>query len=323
VGVLPKQIRPVEVSRMLESLRLVDPVGDDELEESAEDSTPMRAGNMQTGNNDTAYVAREMARQQRRFMREDSDLATARIIDSMRDMFTAHVGESRSGTWSSIALVAIVFATAWVAWSSHRDALRLADENARLRFQAPVAAARFSGSLSATDDADSRTGILPDPNLLTTLEWALNASASYPYGEIPLGDERTAMLEQLVVQLRGIGFSGVVRLESHVGRFCEVRTDIGGWALAPPGSSLAGCGGLADNTPAAIAASGRQSVAFANSLAVLSDPDGDIRVEVEPYGSGEPAIPYPYQAAEVMAGDWNEVAALNNRVDVRLLPDPR
>jgi hypothetical protein len=66
----------------------------------------------------------------------------------------------------------------------------------------------------------------------------------------------------------------------------------------------------------------RQSIAFANFMA--TSPligRGEIRIEIEPYLFSRPRIGYPPRQSDVTAQDWNRIAAANNRVEVRLLPD--
>jgi hypothetical protein len=61
----------------------------------------------------------------------------------------------------------------------------------------------------------------------------------------------------------------------------------------------------------------RQSVAFANFAATLKQRTGGaISVEVESGGRTSP-IEYPEQREDTTAGEWNRIAALNNRVEFR------
>ncbi len=320
VGVLPKQIRPVEITRMLESLHLV---GDEIQQPSVQRDTAVtkEPGPAVHASPDTADLLRELGRTQRRLIREESDLSTTRIIDSLRDMLaTGGRRDDGAGVWPLILLAAVALGASWFAWQSHRAAVSVAEDYARFEFRQPASQEAVIDATGTSQPAVGPTEDLSVP-ALAAIEWALNQSASIPYGEIPLGDSRMAMMEQLVVQLTRAGFSGTIRLESHVGRFCEVRNAVGDWALADPDDSLAQCGGLADDVAAAVDTSARQSVAFANSLAVLGDPSRNVRVEVSARGASRPLIPYPYPSPEIRAGDWNEVASINNRVEVRLVSD--
>jgi hypothetical protein len=68
------------------------------------------------------------------------------------------------------------------------------------------------------------------------------------------------------------------------------------------------------------AESSRQSVAFANYLAELAASGGPIRVELEPLGNSRPLVPYPAATAETTADEWNRIAQMNQRVEVKLAP---
>jgi hypothetical protein len=70
------------------------------------------------------------------------------------------------------------------------------------------------------------------------------------------------------------------------------------------------------------AESSRQSVAFANYLAELSVSGGPIYVEVEPFGNSRSLVAYPVATAELTAGEWNQVARQNQRVEVKLVAQP-
>src|SRR5690606_30975472 len=64
----------------------------------------------------------------------------------------------------------------------------------------------------------------------------------------------------------------------------------------------------------------RQSVAFANYLADLAN-QPDIGVELHAVGNASPVQAYPPSREGLTAGEWNRIAAKNNRVEVRLIPD--
>ena len=63
-------------------------------------------------------------------------------------------------------------------------------------------------------------------------------------------------------------------------------------------------------------------MAFANYLAELAVSGGPIYVEVEPFGNSRPLVPYPVATAELTAGEWNQAARRNQRVEVKLVARP-
>ena len=59
----------------------------------------------------------------------------------------------------------------------------------------------------------------------------VNLEAAYEPDEMPLGDKKLAVLENLVTELRALGFSGILQLDSHIGDFCYMQTSEGGWTI--------------------------------------------------------------------------------------------
>lgn len=155
-----------------------------------------------------------------------------------------------------------------------------------------------------------------------TVEWSLNRSPEFAYGEPPFGGERLALLQELVQQLNAAGFKGKIRLESHVGQFCLRRqASMDGasviWAPAAEDTRLTDCSALGQSNEQSQTMSATQSAGFKRFMAEL--PDG-IQIDLVPLGAGEPKVDYPNDPA-VTAGQWNAVAQRNQRVQIVLLPD--
>jgi outer membrane protein OmpA-like peptidoglycan-associated protein len=64
----------------------------------------------------------------------------------------------------------------------------------------------------------------------------------------------------------------------------------------------------------------RQSPAFARYLAQLRD--APVQVAVVSHGTSRPLVRYPDLAGVQTAGDWNQIARLNQRVEMVLVPAP-
>jgi len=61
----------------------------------------------------------------------------------------------------------------------------------------------------------------------------------------------------------------------------------------------------------------RQSVAFANMIATAREnANGKMDIQIGAGTADETITPYPPVSDGLMAGDWNRVAAANNRVEV-------
>jgi len=162
-------------------------------------------------------------------------------------------------------------------------------------------------------------------NAFKAIEWALNQSQEYPFGEPPFSGERLQRLQDLVGLLHASGFRGAIRLESHTGEFCllylpATRTQQATWVVAPPELSLTDCSALGQNAEQAQRLSEGQSVAFKRYLKELPQFMPSIRVELVALGAAEPLVDYPTDVS-VSAGEWNRVAQHNQRVHVQLEPD--
>ncbi len=98
------------------------------------------------------------------------------------------------------------------------------------------------------------------------LEWGANQASLYGFDELPLGDSRLAVIEQLADQLATIDFSGVIRIETHVADFCLYATGADGFELAPGNVPAVSCDRIGWAPSEAYELGLRQSVAFANFM---------------------------------------------------------
>jgi len=158
--------------------------------------------------------------------------------------------------------------------------------------------------------------------LYDSITWAVNQGGPYDVHEEAFGDQRLATVQELVTRLKALGFHGTVQLESHLGEFCLRGNEVDGYAEAPADLPVTECDLIGHPLQQLPGLGERQSIAFANFLA--TSPlvnDGDIRLEIASFLFSRPRIPYPPQSDTVTAFEWNRVAAANNRVDVRLVPD--
>jgi CheY-like chemotaxis protein len=197
-------------------------------------------------------------------------------------------------------------------------------ENMRLRAasteqSATIATLRneLASSIGSTRDAADERYLA----LVEGLEWAANQGNQFGYGELPFNDARLVRLEDLLERLNAIGFSGRVRLDAHVGEFCLDEDGAGGYRLADPDSLLIDCAFVGHPLGASASLAERQSVAFANFLS--SSPllaNAAIDVEVFARSSRDSTRRYPFPSGVRTAGEWNQVAAMNNRVEVTLVP---
>jgi hypothetical protein len=157
--------------------------------------------------------------------------------------------------------------------------------------------------------------------LYDVLGWALRHAGAYPYDEQPLGAHTLGLLQGLVSRLAAIGFRGIIRLDTHMGRFCLGR-DAMGLPLLPQASAPMGeCEpGAVDHDEARLRGA-QQSVAFANFMDSAPELARDeIRIELFSHGLESPWVQPPGPDAVQNVGEWNRIAALNNRVEFTVIP---
>lgn len=338
VGVLPKEIEPVEVSKILESLHIVGdapaPAGEGEppVETPSTDEYPMLANLDQ----DMRLMLEDLFDQQRAILKRDLLKSSDRIADKVADRIrVAEIDEDADDgdipylfpskllvATGVLALVAGTLAVALFALNARFE--RLVEENATLTDVLSRETTRIVDvenerllELQAYDDAisDARR------SSLQAMQWGLNTSMRYPFGEPALGDDKVATFEALVAQLLAIGFSGDVIVDVHSGLHC-LSIGANGYSLADPQITASACDLRGLDTDAEFDVGRQQSVAMAalfNNAEVRSD--GAVRLVIASQGTAEPGVEYPLDPATVFAGEWNAIADANHRITVRFAPD--
>jgi CheY-like chemotaxis protein len=141
-----------------------------------------------------------------------------------------------------------------------------------------------------------------------------------PYGETPLANARLERLRQLAGTLESQRFRGRIVVETFVGDFCLSGNAGDGFTVAKAELPTQQCDLVGNPFDDALSPAQRQSLAFANFAATLSQRTaGSITVETVSAGRRNP-VEYPEQGEGSTAGDWNAVAAQNNRVEFHLVP---
>jgi len=154
------------------------------------------------------------------------------------------------------------------------------------------------------------------------LEWGANQASQYRFGELPMGDDRLAIVEQLTEQLVAISFSGVIRIESHVANFCLSVSGGDGYEPAAGDLLAADCDTIGVSPGEAYEMGLEQSVGFANFIRLAGErTGGSIRYEIVSLGNADPLMPYPQSTEGLTANAWNRIAAANNRVEISVVPD--
>lgn len=339
VGVLPKQVEPVEVSKVLESLHVIgDAAGRRERREGADGTeTSGSYPGLEKFDQDLRALIQDLFDQQRAVLRRDLldsyETIAARVADEIRTPegreqagVAADSAERMPGRFVAVVsvLVAVIIIFGWLYWQREQSWQEVQQQNVNL-----LNALSQQQSIEADGAMDVEQRLAQYQRsmnsainaALVAVEWGVNQTGPYPYGEIPLGDSRLALLEGLVQRLLDIGFSGQIVLQTHVGDFCMVGGVSDSYDLAPPTVMTGQCEQIGFESTEAYDMGLQQSVAFANFVnTVEEESGGTIQISIFSRGNNEPVIPYPTETPGITAGFWNEIAAQNNRVEISIEP---
>jgi len=340
VGVLPKEVEPVEVSKMLASLRVIESHVEGGAEEAAEESAPGSDETAEAGQLDQniRILMQDLFDQQRAILRRDLrdsyETIAAKVVDEIRmpaddekDPANREVKDRVPANYQvAAAVLAIVVLTfGWLYWEREQSWLAVQQQNDDLvRALEQQQSIEAQGAIEVQQRLDGYQQSLGNAyeSALRAIEWGINQSATYEYGRMPLDDSRLPAFEALLAQLLELGFTGQVRIETHVGDFCLSQSGAGTYVPAAAGLTVSQCdlSGLAADE--ALERGQQQSVAFANFISnTLRQTGGQIRFDIVSLGISDPLVDYPVAEGATSAAQWNTAAEQNNRINVTLYPD--
>jgi CheY-like chemotaxis protein len=339
VGVLPKQIKPVEVSALLESLHLIPPQPTDDIEVEIippdETTDGMPAYEATPPNGDWPEMHRwleQVLDQHGQELRLDIEKTMQRLLDEkaaeLRPPRRRRTDKLRwwqaPVNWVIAGLAALAGVLLWLQLDARQELAVVTEQNAAITAELATQrdVGRDNDQLRERLDVELAVQDGQFSEFLSALEWTANQSAPYDMDEVPLGDRRLQIIDGLVQRLLSVGFTGTIEVASHMGDYCYRRGAGGELAPAPVDIAVPDCDQVGLPRVAAQEAAARQSVAFANYLAALENQDlSPIRVTVDSFGNAQPRYTYPIVTQGTTAGDWNAIARRNNRVEIRLVPE--
>jgi hypothetical protein len=338
VGVLPKQIKPTDVSKVLYQLHLVP----DRRNAEQDSFTPLnlradgaREGGAGAGSRAlTDTTLREHFAELRRAMVAGIDTQTDRITSEVRALLLEALPPATdapvpvlsraipSWAWllaATLLLIGLAGAAAWWRSAQLLETVRteLAQQRVRDATAAPATgvtgepASDANASAAATAPAPPATkGLAPEVRPIVV---------PVPYGADALGGARLEVIRRLLDRLTQQRVSGTVDVRAYAGRFCLVGNAVDGFAVPPDEMPFAKCDTVGNPADDSLSAAQRTPLALANLIAsVRSATHGALQVQVS---AGEPdnlRAPYPTVAGDLTAGDWNRSGSANNRVEIRV-----
>jgi CheY-like chemotaxis protein len=345
VGVLPKQIKPTDVSKVLYQLHLVPDRRIAEQSTFQSISSPGADERIElpaTSRSLTDVTLREHLAELRRVLVANLDSQAERIGADLRRILedapplpsAPPRRRPRAGyaPWvlSGAALaLAVALALAWRQEAGRSQAL--AAEVDQLRLSLATRAAAPAPAATPTPAREAQAATVAPPRLsapasasaVTPRTAGVDESkplvASVPYGSEPLSGPRLELLRQLFDQLSTENYHGVVEIRTFAGRFCLVGNAVDGYSLAPDETAFAKCDALASNSDEAPAQPQRVPLAFANLLGVFRNrTHGAVDVQIVPGDTAVQAVSYPTVSETLTAGEWNRAGNANNRIEIRV-----
>jgi CheY-like chemotaxis protein len=332
MGVLPKQVRPVDVSKVLYELHLLPDRRD--LTEAA--LAPVDISGAEVVESKPAVpdwgrrieaAVKEQGVDIRRFIVASLDSFATRIVSDVQGVSPAANDAvlppipPRRPMWPWIAALAAVSALAVVCavgWALNREQLMKARTEAAALASANADLQHTREDFAATNKqlaalAASVASLAPAP---TAPAPAASRTEPVPYGEIPFDRSRLDALRDFLAKLEAQGFRGAVKITNATGTFCLSGNPTDGFVPAPSAVPASKCDLFGNPFDEALTNQQRQSLAFANLVAgVRQRTAGAITVAIDSVGNSRVAVPYPTRSESLTAGEWNRAAAANNRVD--------
>jgi CheY-like chemotaxis protein len=353
MGVLPKQVRPVDVSKVLYELHLLPDRRDMaepalapvEIEDgaaaakapaasatSAAPARPAATASVDWGRRLESAI-KDQSVDVRRFIVATLDSFASRIVSDVRGSIPAPTLEfpptpaRAARPWwpwaASIAMACLAAALLGAGWLKTRDDLvksraevaALTSANTELQHARSDLSATVRDLTAALSAAAAVAGAAPATGTAGNAPFAPRVEL-VPYGEIPFDRARLDVLRELLTKLEAQGFHGVLKITSFAGLYCLTGNAAEGFSPAPPSLPLGKCELIGNPFEDSLSGQQRQSLAFANLIAGMRQRTGGaITVAIENAGSAHPGTAYPARAEALTAGEWNRAAAADNRVE--------
>jgi len=316
VGVLPKSIRPIDVTKALYQLQLLPERRDDE----PSGLVPVAAAPPAPASIEA--LLKEQQLEMRRFVVSTLDAWTRRLVAELRprepeviddgaEAVAAAPPPPRSWAWKLAAAAAfagllVLGALYWQARVARHQAERALEAVNASNETLTKAIEKWRIAGDATADSASQAGFRP-------------LVLAVPFGEPALSPARLESVSSLVAQLERAAISGVVRIESFNGSFCLARAGDDGYTLARPATPAAQCDQVGNPFDDASTSASRQPLAFANLAAsVRKRTGGAIELALVAGARDRLAVAYP-PAESATAGQWNAAAQANNRIEISIV----
>jgi len=347
MGVLPKQVRPVDVSKVLYELHLLPDRRDTEepalLPVDIESGSGIVRPAQPAGQAGAASASvdwgrrlevavKDQSAELRRFVVTSLDSFASRIVSDLRDGPPTPKPVAEPPTvlppsparvvwpWALAAAVGVGAAAAFaVLWLQGRD--EIAKTNAQLAALSATNAELNRNRQDLNETLKDLSTALAAPSATAGPSGGATAAPVaraelVPYGELALDRSRVDVLREVLGKLEAQGFHGLVKIRTSAGAFCLTGNPTDGFVPAVPTLPFSKCDLVGNPLDDAASGQSRESLAFANLVAgIRQRTAGAIAVTIDATPNPRPAVPYPARGESLTAGEWNKAALANNRVE--------
>jgi CheY-like chemotaxis protein len=337
IGVLPKQIKPADVTKVLYQLNLaVDrrsseqtsfrPLVED-LSAAADDAYAHTSTHPLHGPDPQlpAAALREQLIDLRRTVLAGFDAQGDRLLADMRAVLhESHppaVGPPPAAPRAVLPWLlaaAALGACAVLALLFGQQATQVSSLESELAQARAAALASPPAAAPASDPADAPAAVSAPADAAPAARVTYRPTIqSVPYGVEPFSGGRLDAMRQLFDRLTTQGFQGNVDIRTYSGRFCLVGNATDGFSLAPDDLLYSKCDLVSGTHDDPTASGTRIPVVMADLMSTVRAGSRDqIHVQVSG-GDGSP-VAYPVVSDMLTAGEWNRAASANNRIEIRL-----
>ena len=325
IGVLPKQIKHADVSKVLYQLHLIADRRSDEqttfkpLESimPADAAAPRAVAGHAHGPAAGSAVGAEAdslhsLSSLRRWLQAGLDSQAERIVAEIRALQPPR-GPGAAGWLVGLTVLACACAVLASAfwWGDHTRLQATRAQLAQLRRAitaraAAAAASRTPAAAAGVGAQGAAVPALPPPLVLEV-----------PYGAEALSGSRLAVIRQVLGRLMADHVRGVVQVRTFAGKFCLKGDPVIGYALASDKTPFSQCDVVGNPADDALPPAQRMPLALANLIGEIQDSThGALDVETSVGDPANTRVAYPPVSDDLTAGEWNRAGRANNRVEI-------